>query len=141
MLDGYTVIILIERVGWADLGTSNSCKDKLPHGTAQAGAWRLNGVFMTPGFGTCCGALLGVMLGPALEVQCAWWVPIFPLLLLLLFLVAEMTLQLTGTVAKYFPCEWRQKQPHASPHLLPLLSWVHCSHLFVSGSFLVPTMA
>lgn len=97
MLDGYTVIILIERVGWADLGTSNSCKDKLPHGTAQAGAWRLNGVFMTPGFGTCCGALLGAMPGPALEVQCAWWVPIFPLLLLLLFLVAEMTLQLTGS--------------------------------------------
>lgn len=99
MLDGYTVIILIERVGWADLGTSNSCKDKLPHGTAPAGAWRLNGVFMTPGFGTCCGALLGATLGPALEVQCARWVPIFPLLLLLLLLVAEVT-PIGGTMQK-----------------------------------------
>jgi len=34
VLDGHTVIILIERVRWDDLGRSHSCKGKLPHGMA-----------------------------------------------------------------------------------------------------------
>lgn len=47
-------------------------------------------------FGDCvsdsyCGDVLGSTLGPALEVQCAQWMPIFPLLLLFPFTVAKIT--------------------------------------------------
>lgn len=42
VLDGYTVIIFIGRVGWKDLGTSHLCKDQLPHGAAQVGSWAVS---------------------------------------------------------------------------------------------------
>lgn len=73
VLDGYTVIIFIGRVGWEDWGTNHLCKDNLPHGTAQV----VLGLFLIPGFGTC--GVLAVTPGPLPEVGNAQSVPIFPL--------------------------------------------------------------
>lgn len=164
VLDGYIVIILIERMEWVDLGTNHLCKDKLPHGRAQAGFW---GLSVSDSY---CGDVLGSTLGPALEVQCAQWMPIFPLLLLFPFTVTKITptgstiqkkkavfSQYEDSLAneKHFswnkklcnwltatalPCKWEQKQPHISPHCSPLLAWAHCSYSW-SAPCLVPTTA
>lgn len=77
------MIIFIGRMGWEEWGTNHLCKARLAHGTAQV----VLGLFLTPGFGTC-GAELAATPGPLPGVGNAQSVPICPLLLQFLFMVA-----------------------------------------------------